>query len=219
MLYAPLTSFKLNDTHHVVENGEAMPSTIGPSSDRSPNSTFILNVADAPLAYEARASPRQCWYAVYTRSRHEKSVAEQCRHRGVVVFLPLYSVQHWWKQRRAEILLPLFPSYLFVQMTLRDRLRVLGVPGVASIVSCKGVPAVVPESQIDLLKRVITLGRVEPHVYLQSGKRVRVTAGPLVGLEGIVVELKSKVQVVVSFDWMCRSIAVSLDATDVQALR
>jgi transcription antitermination factor NusG len=155
---------------------------------------------------------------VYTRSRHEKSVAEQCQHRGLVVFLPLYSVQHLWKQRRAELLLPLFPSYLFVQMTLRDRVRVLGVQGVASIVSFNGVPAAVPESQINLLQKVTNLGRVEPHVYLQSGRRVRVTAGPLVGLEGIVVALKGKVQVVVSFDWMCRSIAVSLDAADVQAL-
>jgi transcription antitermination factor NusG len=156
---------------------------------------------------------------VYTRSRHEKSVAEQCQHRGLAVFLPLYSVQHRWKQRRAELLLPLFPSYLFVQMTLRDRVRVLGIQGVASIVSFNGIPAAVPESQINLLQRVTTLGRVEPHVYLQSGRRVRVTAGPLVGLEGIVVALKNKVQVIVSFDWMCRSIAVSLDAADVQALR
>lgn len=205
-------------THNVVESGEAMPRAIGLNSYGAP---FMSgpNAADAPLAYETRVLPKQCWYAVYTRSRHEKSVAEQCLHRGLVVFLPLYSVQHRWKQRHAELLLPLFPSYLFVQMTLRDRVRVLGVPGVASIVSFNGVPAAVPESQINLLQKVTTLGRVEPHVYLQSGRRVRVTTGPLVGLEGIVVALKSKVQVVVSFDWMCRSIAVSLDAADVQALR
>jgi len=206
-------------THNVVESGEAMPRMVDLSNHGAPNFMFGPNAADAPLAYETLVSPRHCWYAVYTRSRHEKSVAEQCRHRGVAVFLPLYSVQHRWKQRHAELLLPLFPSYLFVQMTLCDRVRVLGVPGVASIVSFNGVPAAVPESQINLLQRVTTLGRVEPHVYLQSGRRVRVTAGPLVGLEGIVVALKGKVQVVVSFDWMCRSIAVSLDAADVQALR
>lgn len=206
-------------THNVVESGEAMPGAIGLSSYWASDFTSRPNAADCALAYETRVSPKQCWYAVYTRSRHEKSVAEQCQHRGLVVFLPLYSVQHRWKQRRAELLLPLFPSYLFVQMTLRDRVRVLGVQGVASIVSFNGVPAAVPESQINLLQKVTTLGRVEPHVYLQSGRRVRVTAGPLVGLEGIVVTLKGKVQVVVSFDWMCRSIAVSLDAADVQALR
>jgi transcription antitermination factor NusG len=162
--------------------------------------------------------PKECWYAVYTRTRHEKSVAEQCKQRGVVAFLPLYSVQHRWKQRRAEVLLPLFPSYLFVRIALQDRLRVLSLSGTVSIVSFNGIPAVVPDSQIDCLSRAISLGRAEPHVYLRSGKRVRVTAGPLVGLEGIVLEIKNKVQVIVSFEWMCRSVAISLDAADMEAL-
>jgi transcription antitermination factor NusG len=77
----------------------------------------------------------------------------------------------------------------------------------------------VPESQIETLKRAIILGRAEPHVYLHSGRRVRVTNGPLVGLEGLVVEIKNRVQVIVSFEWMARSVAISLDATDVETLR
>jgi len=77
----------------------------------------------------------------------------------------------------------------------------------------------VPESQIETLKRAIILGRAEPHVYLRSGRRVRVTNGPLVGLEGIVVEIKNRVQVIVSFEWMARSVSISLDATDVETLQ
>jgi transcription antitermination factor NusG len=86
-------------------------------------------------------------------------------------------------------------------------------------VSFNNVPAAVPESQIESLKQAVILGRAEPHLYLYSGKRVRVTAGPLVGLEGIIVEVKNRVQVIVSFEWMARSVAVSLDAADVEALR
>jgi transcription antitermination factor NusG len=182
------------------------------SRNTGPSSRLFLSPA-------ADVVQKQHWLAVYTRARHEKSVAEHCKQRGVVVFLPLYGAQHRWKQRRAEVLLPLFPSYLFVRITLQDRLRVLTIPGTVSIVSFNGVPAVVPEPQIDCLSRAINLGRVEPCVYLQSGKRVRVTAGPLAGLEGIVVELRNKVQVIVSFEWMSRSVAISLDASDVQALR
>jgi transcription antitermination factor NusG len=159
------------------------------------------------------------WYAVYTRTRHEKSVAEHCLQRGITAFLPLYHVQRRWKQRLAQVLLPLFPSYLFVHVALRDRLRILELPGIVSLVSFNNVPAVVPELQIESLKRAITLGRVEPHVYVHSGKRIRVTAGPLAGLEGIVVEVKNRVQVIVSFEWMARSVAISLDADDVEALR
>jgi transcription antitermination factor NusG len=158
------------------------------------------------------------WYAVYTRTRHEKSVAEQCNQRGVTNFLPLYCVQHRWSQRLARVLLPLFPSYVFVQIAPQDRVRVLSVPGIVCIVSFNGHPAVVPDSQIEYLSRAMTLGKAQPHAYLRSGKRVRVTAGPLVGLEGIVVEVKNNVQVVVSFEWMNRSVAISLDPAEIQTL-
>jgi transcription antitermination factor NusG len=171
------------------------------------------------FSLQSDPSPQKnIWYAVYTRTRHEKSVAEQCSQRGVISFLPLYPVQHRWKQRLARVLLPLFPSYVFVQIDLRDRIKVLSVPGTVFIVSFNGRPAAVPDSQIECLNRAITLGKAQPHAYLHSGKRVRVTAGPLVGLEGIVVEIKNQVQVIVSFEWMCRSVAITLDPTEIRAL-
>jgi transcriptional antiterminator NusG len=160
----------------------------------------------------------ECWYAVYTRTRHEKCVAKHCTQRGITAFLPLYHVQRRWKQRPADVLLPLFPSYIFVHIALKDRVRILGLPGIVSLVSFNNVPVVVPDPQIESLKRAITLGRAEPYVYLYSGNRVRVTNGPLVGLEGILVEIKNRVQVIVSFEWMARSVAISLNATDVEAL-
>ena len=160
----------------------------------------------------------QLWYAVYTRTRHEKSAAQQCNQRGITTFLPLYCVQHRWNQRLARVLLPLFPSYVFVRISLQDRVKVLTVPGIVSIVSFNGSPAAVPDSQIEYLSKAMTLGRVQPHTYLRSGKRVRVIAGPLVGLEGIVVEVRNDVQVIVSFDWMCRSVAISLDPAELQIL-
>jgi transcription antitermination factor NusG len=177
----------------------------------------MSNLGSATYSSEQLHEKR--WYPVYTRTRHEKSVAEHCSQRGITNFLPLYQVQRRWKQRLAQVLLPLFPSYLFVHIALQDRFRILGLPGIVSLVSFNNVPAAVPESQIESLKQAVIMGRAEPHVYLHSGKRVRVTAGPLVGLEGIVIEIKNKVQVIVSFEWMARSVAVSLDAADVEALR
>jgi transcriptional antiterminator RfaH len=164
-------------------------------------------------------SLEQNWYVAYTCSRHEKSLAEQCEQRGITTFLPLYAVQRHWKKRRAEVLLPLFPSYVFVRMALAERFRVLSLPGMVSLVSIRGVPAVVPDAQIEPLRKAVTLGRAEPCVYLQSGKRVRVTSGPLLGLEGTVQEIKNKVHVVISFECMNRSVLISLDATEVEALR
>jgi transcription antitermination factor NusG len=169
-------------------------------------------------AYQPEWSPKKCWYVVYTRARHEKCVAEQCSQRGITTFLPLYQVQRQWKERHADVLLPLFPSYVFVHIALDDRLRVLGLPGIVSLVTFNNAPAEVPEQQIESLKQATTLGRAEPHIYLQSGRRVRVTSGPLMGLEGIVVEIKNRVHVIVSLEWMARSVAVSLDAQDVESL-
>ena len=158
------------------------------------------------------------WYVIYTRSRHEKNVAKQCREHGIDAFLPLYRVQRRWKQRVAEVMLPLFPSYVFIHIALQNRFRVLGLPGIVSLVSFNGKPAVVPESQIDILNKAIKLGRAEPHFYLHAGKRVRVGVGPLAGLEGIVIQIRNKTQVVVSFEWMARSVAISLDPADVECL-
>jgi transcription antitermination factor NusG len=171
---------------------------------------------------EASPCPQQPlehnWYVAYTWGRHEKYLAEQCKQHGITAFLPLYAVQRQWKKRRAKVLLPLFPSYVFVRMALAERFRVLALPGMVSLVSFQGLPAVVPDTQIEALRKAVTLGRAEPCAYLQSGKRVRVTAGPLVGLEGIIQEVKSDVRVIVSFEWMSRSVSISLDATEVQPL-
>lgn len=163
-------------------------------------------------------SGEQNWYVAYTCSRHEKHLAEVCEKRGIKAFLPLYAVQRQWKQRRAEVLLPLFPSYVFIRMALAERFRVLALPGMVSLVSFKGLPAAVPETQIETLRKAVTLGRAIPCAYLQSGKRVRVTAGPLVGLEGIVQEIKNNVCVIVSFELMNRSVSISIDAAELEAL-
>lgn len=161
---------------------------------------------------------RECWYVAYTYGRHEKAMAEQCGQRGIRAFLPLYAARRRWNKRRVEVLLPLFPSYVFVRIALAQRLRVLAIPGVASLVSFKGIPAVIPDSQIDPLMKAVSLGRAEPHVYLQAGKRVRVTTGPLVGLEGMVLDIRNNVHVIVSFEWMSRSVAISLDAAEVELI-
>jgi len=165
-----------------------------------------------------RQSVDPTWCVAYTCGRHEKYFAQQCEQHGIMAFLPLYAVQRQWNQRRAKVLLQLFPSYVFVRMALTERLRVLALPGMVSLVSFQGLPAVVPDNQIEALKRAVTLGRAEPCSYLHSGKRVRVTAGPLFGLEGIIQELESDVRVIVSFEWMNRSVSIALDATEIEML-
>jgi transcription antitermination factor NusG len=159
------------------------------------------------------------WYAAYTCANHEKRVAEQLAERSVEHFLPLYESVRRWKDRQMRLKLPLFPGYVFVRFALRDRLRVLQIPSVANLVSFNGTPAVLPESEIEALKRSLEHGvQAVPHPYLKAGKRVRITAGPLEGLEGILIRKKKALRFVISLDLIQRSIMLEIDAASVEAV-
>src|SRR5216683_5587462 len=159
------------------------------------------------------------WYAVCTFSNHEKRVGDQLRERGVEHFLPLYESVRRWKDRRVQLQLPLFPGYVFVHLALRDRLQVLQVPGVARLVGFNGTPAALAPEEIETLRRGLQGGlRAEPHPFLTVGRRVRIIAGPFAGLEGILKRKKSNLRVVVSLELIERSVAVDVDAADVQGV-
>jgi transcription antitermination factor NusG len=163
--------------------------------------------------------PGTNWYALYTCPRHEKCVAQQIEQRAIACFLPLYrSVRHW-KDRRKELELALFPGYVFVRLALKDRLRVLQLPSAVRLVSFNGQPAVLPEAEIEGLRQRLAGGtRLEPHPYLRAGRRIRVCAGPMQGMEGILVRRKDRCRVVFSLDLITRSVAVEVDEADVEPL-
>lgn len=167
-----------------------------------------------PQVSEAR------WYAIYTCARHEKRVAQQLERQSIEHFLPLYEAVHRWKDRRARVQLPLFPGYLFVHIPLARRMQVLEVPSVVRMVAFQGVPAVLPDEEILSLRSSLSGDlRVEPHPYLKIGRRMRVIRGPLAGREGILVRKKDRLRLVISIDLIMRSMAVEVDAADVEALR
>lgn len=156
------------------------------------------------------------WYALYTCPRHEKSVAHQIEQRSISCFLPLYRSVRRWKDRRKELELALFPGYVFVQLALEDRFRVLQLPSAVRLVSFHGQPAVLPAAEIDALRQRLAGGCAEPHPYLRAGRRVRVCGGPMQGLEGIIVRRKDRCRLVFSLDLIMRSVAVEIDESDVE---
>ena len=156
------------------------------------------------------------WYVAYTSANHEKRVAQQLTWRSVEHFLPVYESVRRWKDRRVPLQLPLFPGYVFVRLALRDRLRVLAVPGVARLVGFDGRPTVVPAEDIEAIRACLEGKRdVQPHPYVQCGQRVRVLRGPLAGFSGIVLRQKNRTWFVVSFDVLERSVSVELEGTEV----
>ena len=160
----------------------------------------------------------QQWYALYTCARHEKRVAQQIEGRRLSCFLPLYRSVRRWKDRRKELELALFPGYVFVQMSLANKLRVLEVPGVVRLVSFNGQPAALPAEEIEALRnRISGSAKVEPHPYLRAGRKVRVRSGPFQGLEGVIVRRKDRCRLIFSIDLIQRSLAIELDEADLEA--
>lgn len=165
------------------------------------------------------ATAALCWYATYTHARHEKKVAAQLEERGIDHFLPVYRSVRRWKDRRKELDLVLFPGYIFVRLTLRERLRVLQLPGVVRFVSFNGQPAALPGLEIEALRNALNQGvRAEHHPYLTVGRRVRVIYGPLSGAQGILLRTKTNCRIVISIDAIMRSVAVEVDEADVAAM-
>jgi transcription antitermination factor NusG len=162
---------------------------------------------------------RPQWFAVYAVARHEKAVAKQFEERQIETFLPLYRSWHRWKDRRKLVELALFPSYVFVKIAAQNRLPVLQVPGVVSIVTFRGQLAPLPEKEIDALRNGLENEvYAEPCPYLRVGKRVRVKTGPMAGAEGILTRKKDKYRVVISVEVLMRSVAVEIDGGDVEPI-
>ena len=156
------------------------------------------------------------WYAVYTRARHEKCVAEQLNIRRIETFLPLQHVVHRWKDRNKPVSLPLFPGYVFVRIVSQDHLSALRLPGVVRLVGFNTLPAPIPDAELESLRLVTGSGAlVEPCQYMKEGRRVRICRGVLQGTEGILVRRKGGHRLIVSVDLILRSVAVEVDEADV----
>ena len=164
-----------------------------------------------------RGMTPDAWFALYTRHQHEKNVADLLTRKAFEVFLPLYEARHRWKDRVKQLSLPLFPSYVFVRGGMERQLQILTTPGVFWIVTVGDRVAPIPSEQIEAVRRMVENSlRVEPHPFLKCGDWVRVKAGPLEGVEGILVRMKSICRLVVSVDMLQQSVAVEVDASDVE---
>jgi transcription antitermination factor NusG len=168
-----------------------------------------------PFRAGPETSPR--WFALYTTPRHEKHVSELLVQRRIETFLPLYrTTRRWKKSRPVDLELPLFPTYVFVRIAREARGAVLGMPGVLSIVGSGREPWPVPDPDIEAIRLGLQMRKIEPHPYLAVGERVRIKAGVMTGVEGVLVRKKNDFRVVLTLDAIMRSVAVEVDADDIE---
>jgi transcription antitermination factor NusG len=159
------------------------------------------------------------WYAIQVKTRFEKVVALHLRGKAYDEYLPTYRSRRRWSDRVKEIERPLFPGYIFCRFDATDRLPLLVIPGVKSIVGFGGTLISVPEQEIAALKRVINSGmQYEPWPGISVGQAVQVRHGPLRGLEGVVVQVKGKHHLIISVNLLQRSVSVEIDKESVTPL-
>lgn len=161
------------------------------------------------------------WYAVRTRSRHEKLVARQLENQGIESFLPVVTQVRSWSDRRKEVETPLFSGYAFLRVihSSDDRVRVLRTQGVVSFVGVHGSGIPIPDHQIEDI-RTLVASRIpyEERPFLRVGQRVRVRGGALDGIEGILVAENGDRSLVISVEPIQRSVCVRVAGYDVEAV-
>ena len=180
----------------------------------------LHRVTEQALVFQTLTeSPSQPnWYAIHTRSRHEKLVHSQLEAKGITSFLPLVCRVHKWSDRKQNVELPLFPGYAFVRMTptAETYYSVLRTMGVAQFVGDgrKGIP--IPEKEIEDIRTVVSSKQsYSGHPFLKADQRVRIRGGCLDGVEGTLVSSNSR-SLIVSVELIRKSIAISVDGYEVE---
>jgi len=152
------------------------------------------------------------WFAILARTGREKNAILLLENAGYECYLPVSKFTRRWSDRVKQIEVPLFPGYLFCRMNPQNRLPVLMTPGVIQIVGVGKMPIPVEEEEIAAIQRVEKSGlSAMPWPYMQVGHVARIEDGPLRGLTGIVVKIKSGTKLVLSVSLLQRSVAVELD--------
>jgi transcription antitermination factor NusG len=183
-------------------------------------SSLQQNSADVSASKPAEPHSPQ-WFAAYTCSCQEKRVAQHLGARNIDFFLPVYrKVSRWKNGLTVPIERPLFPGYVFVQIDRSERVRVLELPGVQSIVGAGREPIPLPSHEIEMLRLSSDPLRVEPHPYLSLsvGDQARVSRGPLAGMTGVVLRKKNGCRLVLSLHLIMKSVSVEVNELDLHPL-
>jgi transcriptional antiterminator RfaH len=132
------------------------------------------------------------WYVVYTKPKWEKKVAERLNEIGVVTYCPLITKVSQWSDRKKIISVPLFNSYIFVQIAEKDRNRIFEVTGAVRYLFWLGKAAVVKDSEIEAIKEWLSV----PDVYevtldqWKKGDKIVLDSGPFVSQSAVIQEVK-----------------------------
>jgi transcription antitermination factor NusG len=154
------------------------------------------------------------WHVIYTRPRWEKKLSDLLVQKGIDTFLPLYTTIRQWSDRKKKVELPLFNSYLFVNISANEYYEVLNTPGAVKYIYFEGKAATMSEDQINAIKQLIEsdLSFEVVNNILPIGTKVTITKGALEGMEGEIIEYKRSYRTCIRIDQINRSVLINVPA-------
>jgi transcriptional antiterminator RfaH len=132
------------------------------------------------------------WYVVYTKPKWEKKTASKLNEIGVKAYCPLISKVSQWTDRKKTIQVPLFNSYIFVQIEEKDKNLIFSISGVVRYLFWLGKPAIVRDSEIDAIQNWLS----SPLIFdlsvekWQKGDKITLESGPFKTQSAVVQEVK-----------------------------
>lgn len=153
------------------------------------------------------SSTKKNWFALYTKPKHEFKAEIKLNAEGIETYLPKISKIKQWSDRKKKIIEPVLRGYIFIYANEKERLLSLEVDSVIRCISERGKPAIIPEFQIQNLKKFIN-DKEEYFVMngIAKGTKVKIKNGPFAGITGIIIEEPTHKSLAVSIDILNRTV-------------
>lgn len=162
---------------------------------------------------------RLAWYAVRVHAQCEKRVRDALTRKGCECLLPTYRERRKWSDRTKIIELPLFPGYVFSRFDVEKRLPILKTPRVMGVAGLGRIPQPLDADEIEQIRKVTAVDHpAKPWPFLKVGQRVRITAGPLAGVEGLLAQRRGEARVVLNVSLLEQAISVLVESDSVRPI-
>jgi transcription elongation factor/antiterminator RfaH len=160
------------------------------------------------------------WIVVRSKPRSEKIAYAQLKEKEIEAYLPLLKERRKWSDRKKWVEFPLFSSYLFAKIEIKNSIFVLQTNGVSSLVKFGEEIAIVQDEVVNAIKLAIDGGyQLTPAEYFIAGNAVEVIEGPMRGVKGIVAQLKGKDRLVIKIDAIQQALSIDIDTRFIKNIK
>ncbi|MEC7934580.1 MAG: UpxY family transcription antiterminator [Candidatus Neomarinimicrobiota bacterium] len=153
------------------------------------------------------------WIAIYTKSRHEQIVVNELSKKDIESFCPMFKERRQWSDRKKWVHFPLFRSYVFARIHLKENIFVLQTIGVNKIVKFQNKISIIPDQVINDIKNIVDGGyKIQQVDYFIKGDEVSVVSGPLKGINGIIQDLKGDSRLIMKVEAIRQAFSIEISS-------